>query len=159
MGQVWAVTHVVTHNSVALKFLRGSLRFDSEIRRRFVREARAASAVRHANVIRVHDFFELDDGTPSMVMDLLEGETLGQRLARVRKLSLEETCDVLLPVTSAVGAAHAIGIVHRDLKPDNVFLCAGDPPEVRGSRRGLDAAEHAGKMRNPRRRATAESDS
>jgi hypothetical protein len=120
MGEVWAVTHEVTRRAAALKFLNAHPRPDR--RRRFLREARAASAVNHPNVVQIHDFFELDDGTPVMLMDLLEGETLGQRLARERSLSLADALDVLLPVVSAVGTAHSVGIVHRDLKPDNVFL-------------------------------------
>src|SRR5262245_13005589 len=122
MGQVWAVTHEVTHRSAALKLLNGPVHLRADRRRRFLREARAASAVNHPNVVRVHDFFELEDGTPVMLMDLLEGETLGKRLGREGSLLLPEAANVLLPVVSAVGTAHARGIIHRDLKPDNVFL-------------------------------------
>jgi serine/threonine protein kinase len=122
MGQVWAATHTATLRTVALKFLRGPTHLQEDLRRRFLREARAASAIKHPNVVQVHDFFELPDTTPVMVMDLLDGETVGQRLAREGALSLKDAADILLPVTSAVGAAHAVGIVHRDLKPDNVFL-------------------------------------
>jgi serine/threonine protein kinase len=122
MGQVWAVTHGVTLRTAALKFLNGPVHQRPERRRRFLREARAASSVNHPNVVQIHDFFELEDGTPVMVMDLLEGETFGQRLAREHSLLLSATVNVLLPVISAVGTAHALGIVHRDLKPDNVFL-------------------------------------
>jgi serine/threonine-protein kinase len=118
---VWAATHVVTRRRVALKFLRESSASDPRIRQRFVREVRAASAVSHPNVIVIHDVFE-DDAGPMMVMDLLEGESLGVRLARDRALSLQETATIMLPVVSAVETAHALGIVHRDLKPDNIFL-------------------------------------
>jgi serine/threonine-protein kinase len=131
MGQVWSATHAVTQRTVALKFLKASSHMQPELRRRFVREARAASAVKHPNVVEIHDFFELDDGTPVMMMDLLQGETFGQRLSREHALSLKDTVDILLPVTSAVGTAHALGIVHRDLKPDNVFLCAGRHTEIK----------------------------
>jgi serine/threonine protein kinase len=131
MGQVWAATHAVTLRTVALKFLKASSRIQPELRRRFVREARAASAVKHPNVVEIHDFFELEDGTPVMMMDLLKGETFGQRLAREHSLSLEAAAEILLPVTSAVGTAHSLGIVHRDLKPDNVFLCAGRHTEIK----------------------------
>ena len=125
MGQVWAATHEVTLRSVALKLLNAPVHLQPDRRRRFYREARAASAVHHPNVVQISDFFDLEDGTPVMVMDLLEGETLGERLAREQSLALGEAVDVLLPVISAVGTAHAIGIVHRDLKPDNVFLARG----------------------------------
>jgi serine/threonine protein kinase len=125
MGEVWAATHVSTGRRVALKFLRSTAQLHSHARRRFLREARAATAVRHPNVVQVHDLFELDDGTPVMVMDLLEGETFGERLKREIKLTLPETLSILMPVASAVSAAHELGIVHRDLKPDNVFLVRG----------------------------------
>jgi serine/threonine-protein kinase len=127
MGQVWAVTHEVTHRVAALKLLNGPSHLQEGRRRRFLREARAASAVQHPNVVAVHDFFELSDGTPVMIMDLLEGETLGSKLAREGALPLDVTAAILLPVVSAVGTAHARGVIHRDLKPENVFLCpAGD---------------------------------
>jgi serine/threonine-protein kinase len=121
MGQVWAATHLVTRRAVALKLLK-SPSLQPVMRERFLREARAASAVRHPSVVEIRDFFELEDATPVMVMDLLEGETFAERLARERQLPLREAVDVLLPVISAAGAAHACGITHRDLKPDNVFL-------------------------------------
>jgi serine/threonine protein kinase len=122
MGVVWAARHVVTRKAVALKFLKDTARENAAIRHRFLREARAACAVRHPNVVEVHDVFELTDGSPVIVMDLLEGETLAGRLARVRALSLAEVARIMVPVCAAVGSAHALGIVHRDLKPDNIFL-------------------------------------
>jgi serine/threonine protein kinase len=134
MGVVWAATHTVTRRAVAIKFLRSeSNPHGQELRKRFMREARAASAVKHPNVVTISDVFELDDETPVMVMDLLTGETLGQKLARESKLTLERAAALLLPVVSAVGTAHAMGIIHRDLKPDNIFIVAGAPPgeEVR----------------------------
>jgi eukaryotic-like serine/threonine-protein kinase len=133
MGVVWSAVHTITRKRVALKFLKGPAHLRPEMRRRFIREARAASAVEHPNVIEVHDVFELDDQTPVMVMDLLEGETLGHKLLRDGPLELEETAGVMVPVVSAVGTAHAAGVVHRDLKPDNVFLARtkGGAPDVR----------------------------
>ncbi|MCC6897720.1 MAG: protein kinase [Polyangiaceae bacterium] len=122
MGEVWAAQHAVTRRRLALKFLSGPVAPSAEARRRFLREARAASAVEHPNVVAIHDVFEVEDGTLLMVMDLLEGETLGQRLRRERELPLEVAARLLLPVVSAVGTAHERGIVHRDLKPDNIFI-------------------------------------
>jgi serine/threonine protein kinase len=122
MGAVWAATHVVTKKRVALKFLKPAAASSPLHVKRFLREARAASAVRHPNVVEIHDIVELDDGSPVMVMDLLVGESLAERLARQRQLELSELVRLLLPVISAVGTAHAVGIVHRDIKPDNVFL-------------------------------------
>src|SRR6266566_2877163 len=114
MGVVWAATHMITRRTVAMKFLRGPAHARPEMRRRFLREARAASAVKHPSVVEVHDVFELDD------------ETLAQRLDTLGKMSLDETATILLPVVSAVGTAHARGVVHRDLKPENIFLAIND---------------------------------
>lgn len=122
MGAVWAATHTLTRSPVALKFLKPEATKNAAAVRRFMREARAATSVNHPNVIRVHDIFLLPDGAPVMVMDLLIGESLGQKLERERKILLPTLAAIMLPVVSAVGSAHASGIVHRDLKPDNIFL-------------------------------------
>jgi serine/threonine protein kinase len=122
MGEVWAATHMVTQKTVALKFLRSDLARNDRYRRRFVREARAASQVRHPNVVQIHDVIELDCGAPMMVMDLLEGESLRDRLVREQMLPVAETARLLLPVVSAVSTAHDRGVIHRDLKPDNIFV-------------------------------------
>src|SRR5882724_1663838 len=121
MGCVWAATHTLTNKRVAIKLLKAEVA-SPETLRRFVREARAASAVRHPNVVEVHDILSLDDGSPAMVMDLLEGETLAQLLERTGQIELADLAAIMAPVLSAVGSAHAVGIVHRDLKPDNIFL-------------------------------------
>ncbi|HLK38302.1 MAG TPA: serine/threonine-protein kinase [Polyangiaceae bacterium] len=126
MAEVWAATHTLIHKPVALKFLNASLAIDEPHRRRFVREARAAATVRHPHVVQIHDVIELEGGVPVMVMDLLEGESLGQRLERVRVLTFQQTAEIVLPVISALEAAHGRGIVHRDLKPDNIFLATSD---------------------------------
>jgi serine/threonine-protein kinase len=136
MGVVWAATHTITRRAVAMKFLKGPAHARPEMRQRFLREARAATAVKHPSVVEVHDVFELDDETPVMVMDLLTGETLAQRIDATGKLSLEETASILLPVVSAVGTAHSRGVVHRDLKPENIFLAVTD--EGRGEIKVLD---------------------
>jgi serine/threonine-protein kinase len=121
MGAVWAATHQLTGKRVAIKLLKADAATPDTLRR-FVREARAASAVRHPNVVEIHDFLSLDDGSPAMVMDLLEGETLAQRLRRLTVLPMPELASIMAPVLSAVGSAHAAGVIHRDLKPDNIFL-------------------------------------
>ncbi len=119
MGLVWSAKHEITQKRVALKILKVA---GTDVRRRFLREARLASALRHPNVVDVHDVLELESGEPFMVMDLLEGEPLADRLERETALTLDETSRIALPVLSAVSAAHAMGIVHRDLKPENIFL-------------------------------------
>ncbi|HEX7836357.1 MAG TPA: serine/threonine-protein kinase, partial [Kofleriaceae bacterium] len=124
MGVVWAAEDLVTHQHHALKLLKRDAG-DPDARRRFLREARAASAVRHPHVVSILDVLELEDGSPAIVMELLEGESLRDRLAREHKLSLGQLAEIAVPVISAVGAAHALGIVHRDLKPENIFLSRG----------------------------------
>jgi serine/threonine-protein kinase len=94
----------------------------SDIRQLLFSEARLTAAVDHPSVVRVHDAFSLNDGTPIMVMELLEGETLGALLEREGKLPLPEAARIFVPLISAVHAAHALGIIHRDLKPDNVLV-------------------------------------
>jgi serine/threonine-protein kinase len=121
MGMVWAATHSVTHKQVALKMLLPERAGDPALRARFLREARAACAVRHPNIVEIHDVVE-NDGAPVMVMDLLQGESLGNRLQRLRMLLLDQAARILVPTVNAVGTAHAAGIVHRDLKPDNIFI-------------------------------------
>ena len=122
MGEVWAATHTVTRRAVALKFLKDGLRNKVGLRQRFMREASTASALKHPNVVEILDVFDLEDRTPVLVMELLHGETLGMKLQRDARLSVEETAALLLPVCSAVGTGHALGIVHRDIKPENIFL-------------------------------------
>jgi serine/threonine-protein kinase len=121
MGEVWRATHAVTNKPVALKFLKGRAARSTTAVKRFIREARAASAIRHPNVVQIHDVLSHDDGY-ALVMDLLEGESLARYFERRGTVPLGDLANVLLPIMAAVKVAHASGIVHRDLKPDNVFL-------------------------------------
>jgi TolB-like protein len=93
---------------------------DEESRKRFLREAQAAARVTHPNICRLYDIGELD-GRPFLVMELLEGESISERLQR-GPLPLEEALQVMLGILSALAALHRSSIVHRDLKPSNVFL-------------------------------------
>jgi eukaryotic-like serine/threonine-protein kinase len=120
MGSVCAARHTGTGRRFAVKLLSPELAGDAEAEARFLREATLASAISHPAIVEVYDVGRHGDA-PYMVMKLLEGETLGQRLKRGR-LGLDEALAILLPVLDGVGAAHARGIVHRDLKPDNIML-------------------------------------
>lgn len=122
MGAVWSATHTITKKRVALKFVRGLDAHRPEVVRRFLSEARTASAVEHPNVVEVFDVFELDGTTPVMVMEMLQGETLRAKLEREHAISLQAAAAILHPIVSAVAAAHELGIVHRDLKPENILL-------------------------------------
>lgn len=131
MGTVWAAEDEGTARAVALKVLREG--HADGAARRMLREALAGQAIDHPNVAPVREVIELADGSPVLVMDRLYGETLAARLRRRHVLTLAEAARVLLPVMSAVAAAHHRGIVHRDIKPENVFLVeeAGREPVVK----------------------------
>lgn len=109
---------------VALKVIRDAAR-DPTSRKRFEREARVASSVDHPGVCRLIEIGE-QDGAPYIVMELLEGESLAERMKR-GALPMAETVNLGLSVLGALGAIHAAGLVHRDLKPSNVFLTPGGP--------------------------------
>lgn len=142
MGEVWAALHLVTKKPVALKFLKSDGKKDAASSRRFLREARAASAVRHPNVVQVHDVLEFGPDEFVIVMDLLHGESLSQLIERKGALSLDETAAVLVPALRALRAAHAAGIVHRDLKPDNLFLDRPSPEEMQPKLLDFGIAKH-----------------
>ena len=121
MGTVYEAEHTGVGRRVAVKVLLPEFAKNPEINGRFAREARAAAAIGHDNIIDVLDV-GLHDGLPYMVMELLKGESLASRLEREKNLSPEAASYVMAQVLSALGSAHAAGIIHRDLKPDNVFL-------------------------------------
>jgi serine/threonine protein kinase len=122
MGRVYEAIQVAFGRRVALKLLKREYVADLEQIRRFYVEARSCSRLEHPSTIRVYDFGVTDEGVPFLAMELLEGETLKQRLKRVGALSEEDILDIAVPVTSALVEAHHAGIVHRDLKPDNIYL-------------------------------------
>jgi serine/threonine-protein kinase len=121
MGAVWVARHLQLDAPVALKFMSPALPDSAAARARFAREARAAARLRGPHVVQVLDH-GVDGDIPYIVMELLEGEHLGERLKRERRLSLCATADIATQVGKALGRAHRAGIVHRDLKPANVFL-------------------------------------
>jgi serine/threonine-protein kinase len=124
MGAVYEAQHTHLKKRVALKTLYPRLARVPEARARFLREGEAASRMRHPHIVDVTDVGS-DGETPFLVMEYLEGEDLSALLARSRRLSLEESLELLLPAIAAVAAGHTAGIVHRDLKPQNVFLAKG----------------------------------
>jgi hypothetical protein len=129
MGVVWEAERLDSGEKVAIKLLKESAD-DAEARRRFVREGRAAQAVQHPNVVTIHEVIELEDGTPVIVMERLDGESLDDKLRREHHIVFPELANILAPVISAVGTAHAAGVVHRDLKPANIFLCRGTGGDI-----------------------------
>ena len=125
MGTVYLATHVGTERPVALKIIAPQFMQRAEFVERFRREARAAGRLRHPNVVDVTDFgfAETKQGNVAyLVMEYLDGVTLGEVLEEEQKLPLSWSLDILEQVCSAVQEAHAQGIIHRDLKPDNIWL-------------------------------------
>ena len=125
MGAVYLATHVGTERAVALKVIVPQFMERAEFVERFRREARAAGRLRHPNVVNVTDFGFADTiqgRVAYLVMEYLDGCTLGEILDEERQLPLAWTLDILEQVCSAVHEAHGQGIIHRDLKPDNIWL-------------------------------------
>src|SRR5215510_11794738 len=125
MGAVYLATHLGTERYVALKLISPQFMRNNEFVERFKREARAAGRLRHPNVVDVTDFgfARVKAGQVAyLVMEYLDGCTLGDVLAEEKRLSLEWVADILDQVCSAVHEAHQQGIIHRDLKPDNIWL-------------------------------------
>jgi serine/threonine-protein kinase len=124
MGLVYEAVHAQLGKRVAIKMLRSHLLEDQANVQRFLREGRAACHIRHPHVVEIHEL-GTHDGAPYLVMDLLEGEHLGSRLEREGPIPVAALVDWMLPIVSAVSAAHAAGVVHRDLKPSNIMLSIG----------------------------------
>ncbi len=125
MGAVYLATHLGTERYVALKLITPQFMQNEEFVQRFKREARAAGRLRHPNVVDVTDFgFAHVNGAPVayLVMEYLDGCTLGDVLSEEKRLQLDWVVDILEQVCSAVHEAHLQGVVHRDLKPENIWL-------------------------------------
>src|SRR3954469_5179643 len=133
MGAVYLAEHPGIGRRVAVKVLHKNYTRDESLLGRFLNEARAANAIRHPNIIEILDSGVLGDGTPFLVMELLEGESLGARIRSVGALAISTALDFAYQTASALGAAHKKGIVHRDLKPDNLYVVAdpNDPDRER----------------------------
>jgi serine/threonine-protein kinase len=122
MGSVYRARQEAVGRDVALKIVRPDRAYDREAKRRFELEARATSALVSPNTVTVFDFGEAETGAWFLAMELLEGETLGQRLKRDGRLEWREAVRFAREALESLAEAHAKGIVHRDLKPDNLFI-------------------------------------
>ncbi|MCA9640684.1 MAG: serine/threonine protein kinase [Myxococcales bacterium] len=121
MGCVMAAEHLLMQRKVAIKFVLG---FSSSPNAtdRFVREARVTQSLQDEHVVRVYDLGVLDNGTPYLVMEYLEGQDLAQLLRNNQRFPTETAVDYILGACEALAEAHAAGIVHRDIKPSNLIL-------------------------------------
>src|SRR5262249_22596563 len=129
MGSVWMAEHLTLKSPVAVKLIDPEIATNPDAVARFLREARAAAALRSPHVVQILDY-GADGAAPYIAMELLEGESLGQRLLRLGRLSPAETSRIMTHVARAIGRAHDAGIVHRDLKPENVFVVKNDEEEI-----------------------------
>jgi tRNA A-37 threonylcarbamoyl transferase component Bud32 len=123
MGSVYEATHLRLPRRFAVKLLAAEVASDATALSRFQREAEVTGRIGHPNIVEVVDFNTAADGRPYLVMELLEGESLGSYLARRNRLDPAEVDPILQQVASGLQAAHDCDIVHRDLKPSNIFLC------------------------------------
>jgi serine/threonine protein kinase/Tfp pilus assembly protein PilF len=135
MGVTYRATDTSLQRKVALKIIKTDIAERSaDARERFVREARAAAALRHEHIATVYQFgMRFETGQYFYAMELIEGETLDERVHRAGLLDSRTTIGIAQQVTSALAAAEKHGLVHRDLKPANLMLINADDPEVMGS--------------------------
>jgi len=128
MGVVYEAEDIRLNRRVALKFLPENLAHDPKALQRFKREAYAASSLNHASICTIYEVEE-HDGQPVIVMELLEGESLKERI-RKGPLSTDEILDLGIQTSDALTAAHAKGIIHRDIKPANIFVASSERVKI-----------------------------
>lgn len=131
MGSVWTAEHLRLEARVAVKFIDPELAHDvPSLRTRFQREASIAARLRSIHAVQAFDQGETAAGTPFMVMELLEGETLTDRIEREGPLSIAEATHVVAQIAKVLHRAHVLSVVHRDIKPDNIFLLDDEDYEL-----------------------------
>jgi serine/threonine protein kinase len=129
MARVYRAEHEGLQRQVALKVLLDGLSKDTDGQERFLREGRIAAAIKHPNVVNIFDV-GVYQGTPYLVMELLEGQELGAYLITQGSLGEATLMDVIIPIVAGLAAVHDAGTVHRDLKPGNIFLARGRNDEI-----------------------------
>ncbi len=143
MGEVFLADDTELKRSVAFKVLHEEVAGDQERVRRFIQEARAASALNHPNILTIHEIGSFE-GARYIVSEFVDGETLRERMRS--GLTSAESLDIMCQITAALQAAHAAGIVHRDIKPENIMLRQDGLVKVLDF--GLAKLTEAGEMRN-----------
>jgi serine/threonine protein kinase len=128
MGQVYKGYHPLLDRAVAIKILPPALVQSTEMRARFLQEARIAAALRHPNIVQIYDFGD-DDGLFYMIMEYVAGTSLKERLIELRaageRMSMVQVAEIALQIARALAYAHEQGAIHRDLKPANILLSEG----------------------------------
>jgi len=130
MGRVYKAEHTGIGRAVAIKVLHSRLGGSKEAAQRFQREALASGRLDHQNIVGVSDFGVTEDGSLYLVMEALEGESLGKRLEREKRIAWPEAITMIRGVLAGLRHAHDKGVVHRDIKPDNIFLAKKDGETV-----------------------------
>jgi len=129
MGSVWRAEHIDIGSVVAIKLIDPSMTASAEVLARFKREAKTAATLKSMHVVQIFDY-GVEDQNPYIVMEFLDGESLGEALDRGVRLRATEILRILSHASYALDRAHAAGIVHRDMKPDNIFLTEGDDGQI-----------------------------
>jgi hypothetical protein len=148
MGSVWAAHHLTLEKDVAIKFLEPRWSSSEDARWRFAQEAIAVARMKSLHVVSVLDYGFTEENRAFIVMELLHGEDLGQRLARVSSLTMEETQEIVAQTCRGLEKSHSLGVIHRDLKPENLFLSDEDGMLVKlldfgvAKAVGMSAASH-----------------
>ena len=130
MGSVWAARNELTNRDFAVKFLLPELSKNEEALNRFFLEARACGQIRHDSIVDVYDMGQAEDGSPYLVMELLEGEGFDARIARQGYMRPVDVCRYVSIVARGLDEAHTRGLIHRDLKPGNIFFSIAKSGEV-----------------------------
>jgi eukaryotic-like serine/threonine-protein kinase len=126
MAVVWVALNIALETRVAIKILRAALASDARLVARIRQEAKATAAIAHKNIVQVYDYGVTGWGAPFIVMELLHGETLAERMKSQGRLAPVDAVRTLMRAMKGITVAHAKGIVHRDLKPENIFLAVED---------------------------------
>ncbi len=134
-GEVYRARDTIDQFDVAIKFLAHHLANDGDYRVRLVREARIISSLKGLATVAIHGVIGADDGTPCVVMELMEGKDLAEFMTERQKaeepLSIDEVMTIFVPIVQTLDAAHARDIVHRDVKPSNIFLAGNNIHDAR----------------------------
>jgi eukaryotic-like serine/threonine-protein kinase len=133
MGAVYLAEHTLLGRRAAIKVLKPAFSTNEVILKRFFNEARAVTQIADPGIVQVFDFGQAEEDGAFIVMELLEGESMKQRLSRIGRFAITDAVRLMRMTCTSLGAAHAKGIIHRDLKPDNIFI-VGDPAVTGGER-------------------------